>query len=160
MKKKIAFLFLLILLSFPLYSLSFYYGLGGVGERLDGENHYAGLDLSVGISFFEEPYLMFDGAIVLSPFFESVSMNIASEPFSKPVEMYFLFANPVLYSPKIRVGAEYVYKVGWYYRFELALLNFRDKSFEYEFLTPMMTLDADDYTMGYGIRIMKFSYFM
>ena len=56
--------------------------------------------------------------------------------------------------------AEYVYQDGWYYRAEIALLNFRDKSFEYEFLTPMLTVDAEDYSLGYGIRIMEFTYFM
>lgn len=160
MKKKILVISLLLLLLSPLYSFSFFYSIGGEGEGLDGESHYAGMNFDVGLSFFNEPYLMADASLVLSPLFESVSMNISSEPFSVPVHMYFLFANPVLYSPKIKVGAEYVYQDGWYYRAEVALLNFRDKSFEYEFLTPMLTVDAEDYSLGYGIRIMEFTYFM
>lgn len=159
MVKRALLVILIILLLSPLYAFSFFYGVGGVGEA-NGESHYAGLSVNAGFSFFSEPYLMLDGEVALSPFFESVAVNLSSSPFSTPVHLDFLFANPVLYSPKVKLGAEYVYQDGWYYRAELALINFRSTDFEYEFFTPMLTVDATDYTLGYGIRIMKFSYFI
>ena len=132
MVKRALLVILIILLLSPLYAFSFFYGVGGVGEA-NGESHYAAL---------------------------SVNVNLSSSPFSTPVHLDFLFANPVLYSPKVKLGAEYVYQDGWYYRAELALINFRSTDFEYEFFTPMLTVDATDYSLGYGIRIMKFSYFI
>lgn len=158
--KRVLMFFLLLLALSPLFAFSFFYGAGGEGERLDDENHYAGLSIDMGFSFFSEPYLMLDAEVVLSPLFESVSLNLSTSPFSTPVRLAFLFPNPVLYSPKLRIGAQYVYRDGWYYKAELALLNFRDTSFEYEFLTPILLIDALDYSLGYGVRLVKFTYFI
>lgn len=157
MKKFLIVLLMLVALS-PIYAFSFYYGLGGIGE-MNEDAHYAGLSADVGMSFFSDPYLMLDAEIVLSPLFEGVSINLSSSPFSIRTDA-FLFVNPVLYSPKIKIGAEYMMDDGWYYRAELALINFRDTKFEYEFLTPMITIDADSFSVGYGVRLMKFSYFI
>ena len=158
--KRVLMFFLLLLALSPLFAFSFFYGAGDEGERLDDENHYAGLSIDMGFSFFSEPYLMLDAEVVLSPLFESVSLNLSTSPFATPVRLAFLFPNPVLYSPKLRIGAQYVYRDGWYYKAELALLNFRDTSFEYEFLTPILLIDALDYSLGYGVRLVKFTYFI
>ena len=161
MRKKIVSIILLFsVLILPLYSFSFYYGVGGSGERLNGKSHYAGVSVDAGISFFSEDYLALESEIVLSPLFESISINLSSSPFFTPVSFYSLFANPVLYSPLFRIGAEYVYQDGWYYRGELALLAFRDRAFAYEFLTPMITISASDFSLSYGIRLMRFSYYI
>ncbi len=157
MKKFVLILLIALSLS-PLYAFSFYYGAGGIGEA-SVDDHYAGLSMDIGFSVFDEPYLMVDGEIVLSPLFEGVSINVSTSPFSVVTDT-FLFANPVLYSPKIQIGAEYMMDSGWRYRAELALINFRDTKFAYEFLTSVIIVDMLDYDIGYGVRLMKFTYFI
>ncbi len=160
MNKRILLLLLILAISLQgLFALSFYYAAAGEGRKLE-ESHYAGLTLSAGVSFFDQGYLALDADVTLSPMFESVAVNLSTAPFSLPVRATSLFPNKVLYSPKLRVGAEYAYHDGWYYKAELALINFRYIDFEYEFFTPIILVDSITFGIGYGIRLIKASYYI
>lgn len=160
MKKRIAVLIVVFpLLTTPLMakvhaSLS----LGVMGEKALS-SFYGGGEVSIGLQFTDEPWFRLEASVVLSPFFESVTMNMITEPFSLYAPAFdFLFQNPALWSPKLLIGGEYVYKKGWGLRALFGILNFRDKDFEYTFLSPMMTLSLDDYSVSYGFEVMRFTY--
>lgn len=157
--KKIALFFSVLFLSSAIYSASFYYSVGAQG--VSGKMPYGGFAFSSGCSFFDEPYLDIGGEIVFSPLFESAGISITTQPFkilNHPFD--FLFANKMIYSPKLEVGAYYVHPDVWNIGCSLALLNFRDTMFSFEFFTPIFVLSIPDYCFGLGIKVLKITCYL
>lgn len=163
--KKFAFFLLLFLTISSIHSVSFYYGVSGLGEAdwaSDAESRkfsYGAVTIDAGISFFDDNYLSLGAEVSLSPFFEGVGIYLSSEPFSTASHPFsFISANKLLYTPRLMLGFEYIDDASWYFKSAIALLNFRDKHFAYEFFTPVFLFSIPKMEFAYGLYLMRVTY--
>lgn len=157
--KKIALFLMLASLAAPLCSASFFYSVGS--EGFSGKIPYGGFAFSAGCSFFDEPYLDLGANVVVSPLFESAGVFVSTQPFGLLDHPFdFLFANKMLYSPKLGVGACYVHPGVWNIGLSLALLNFRDMMFDFEFFTPVFVFSVPDFEFGVGVRVLTLTCYL
>lgn len=157
--KRIILFFSILVLASCIYSASFYYSVGAQG--ISGKIPYGGFSFSAGCSFFDEPYLDIGGNIVISPLFESAGISVSTQPFkvlNHPFD--FLFANKMIYSPKLEAGAYYVHPGVWNIGCSIALLNFRDMMFDFEFFTPVFVLSMPDCDFGLGVKVLQITCYL
>ncbi len=157
--KKTALILFLALLALPLHSASFFYSVGT--EGFSGKIPYGGFSFSAGCSLFDEPYLDIGAEVVVSPLFESAGIFVSTQPFGVTDHPFdFLFANKMLYSPKLGAEACYVHPGVWNIGISLALLNFRDMMFDFEFFTPVFVFSVPDLEFGVGVRVLTLTCYL
>ena len=160
MRKRILSFLVIILISISSIYASVHFSLflSAMGEKSQ-DVFYGGGEAGLALQFFDEPYLRLEASVVLSPMFESVTMAVSTETFSIYAPPFdFFFQNPALWSPRLTLGGEYIYRAGWGLKAIFGILNFRDKDFEYTFFSPILTFSLEDYSFSYGFEVVRFSY--
>ena len=94
------------------------------------------------------------------PFFEGVSAWASSPVFSLLDHPFgWAFSNPVLWTPTLSAGIQYRLGGEWSIVGGFAPLAFQDTHFVYELLSPYILWSISDGTLGWGLYVMRFSYF-
>jgi|GEM_PF-3791532 len=164
MKRLHAFV-LLLLLSLPLFALSYGYDFAYEGYSLDEDSHNSltlsaafdcfsdrNLNVELGVKLgFDDDGFGFMGAEVLiglSPF------NFLHHPLS------FMFTNRTHLSPEVEVGIVTYKADETYYRFGFSPAHLEDVNFTYDFFNPFVLFNVDglDYE-GWGIELVRATYY-
>ncbi len=166
MKRLVLLVFLFLLaLSCAFASVGFGYSVAPVGQReIDIDDSFCAISLAGLFSIdIDHHYLDMELDVLLSPvhpFFNGINLLFSCNPFElKNHPFKFIFSNPVLWSPKITAGVQY--RLGSEYNLVLGLspLLFLDPKYMYEFFSPYAIYNWEENKWGYGIYIMKFSFF-
>ncbi len=162
--KKLAALSIVILSLFQLHSSpSFGYSLSPLGASTPSGS-YGGLSASLILSPDKDLHI---GDIRVQvdlsptkPFFEGVSAWASSPVFSLLDHPFgWAFSNPVLWTPTLSAGIQYRLGGEWSIVGGFAPLAFQDTHFVYELLSPYILWSISDGTLGWGLYVMRFSYF-
>lgn len=162
--KKLLIVLLILLSSIPIFSsVSFGYSLAPVGAMTPTGN-YGALTISAVFSPYKETHI---GDIELSadispvyPFFEGARAKLSTPVFmllDHPFE--WAFSNPIIWSPLLSVGAEYRLMNEWSITMGLSPFAFQSTHFIYEFLSPYAIYSITSDKWGWGMYVVKFSYF-
>ena len=162
--RKLFIAFLLLLASSSLFAApSFGYSLAPVGA-MTATGNYGGLTIS---AIFSPSKELHTGDISVSvdlspvtPFFEGVKMNVSTPLFILLDHPFpWIFSNQVLWAPTLMAGAQYRLKNDWSLLFGIAPFTFQDTHFVYEFLSPYAIYSFTSEKWGWGMYVMRFSYF-
>ena len=154
---------LLLSSSFLFASPAFGYSIAPVGER-DGDSSYGGLALSFSFSPSREKHIAdMDAEVHLSlsdPYFNGVLLRLSSPLFLTTDHVFGnMFPNKVCWGIRLSAGIQYRLRD----RFNLILgvspLWFADTDFTYEFFSPYAVYSFADSKWGFGMYILRFSYF-
>ena len=154
---------LLLSSSFLAASPTFGYSLAPVGA-VTPSGSYGGLSISAIFAPYDEAHAG-DIAVTVDlspvkPFFEGVSMTFSS-PVFRLLEHPFswAFTNSVVWAPVFTAGVQYRLGNEWNMLVGFAPLAFQDTHFVYELLSPYILWSISDGTLGWGLYVMRFSYF-
>ena len=161
--RRIPVLFLFIMSTLPISSAALGYSLAPVGV-MSPSAEYGGLTASFIFSPYEDVHA---GDISISvdlapvePFFEGVSVAVSSPLFLTSDHPFsWAFSNPVLWAPRLSAGAWYRLGGSWEVMAGLAPFAFQDTHFIYEFLSPFALYSITAERWGWGMYVMRFSYF-
>ena len=162
--RKIVIALSLLMLSLPVFaSPSFGYSLAPVGAATP-TGHYGGLTISAIFSPAKELHTGDISVSVdlspVSPFFEGVTMSVSSPLFILLNHPFpWIFSNQVLWAPTMMAGAQYRLGNEWSIVFGLSPFTFQDTHFVYEFLSPYALYSFTSEKWGWGMYVMRFSYF-
>ena len=163
MRKAILILLLLLSISALPAAPSFGYSLSPLGASTPSGS-YGGLSASLILSPDKDLHI---GDIRVQvdlsptkPFFEGVSAWASSPVFSLLDHPFgWAFSNPVLWTPTLSAGIQYRLGGEWSIVGGFAPLAFQDTHFVYELLSPYILWSISDGTLGWGLYVMRFSYF-
>ena len=154
----------LLVLSCSLYaSPTFGYSLAPVGVSLPAGN-YGGLTTALIFSpMGEKHYLDVSVSVDLAPtdpYFEGVSFSLSSPVFRTLRHPFnWAFINPSVWAPTLSAGMQYRPGSEWCVMMGFAPFSFQSTHFVYEFLSPFAIYAITDSQWGWGLYIMRFSYF-
>ena len=164
--KKVILLLLVSILLFPLFAnVSFGYSLSLVGEQSTKGEAFGAISIASVFSPWNETHVGdVEVEALLSPvapFFNEVNMKISSPLFLTTSHPFsFIFANAVLWTPRLAFGAQYRLESEWSIYMSFAPLSFQDTGYIYEFLSPYALYNPSQNKWGYGAYIMKFTAFL
>ena len=162
--RKTAVLLLLALLSLPIAAEpSFGYSLAPVGSFMESRS-YGALTLS---AIFSPDKELHAGDVELSvdispvfPFFEGASLKVSTPLFQTTGHPFgWAFANTVLWAPSVNVGVRYRPDNEWDAVVGCAPFAFEDTQFIYEFFSPYAVYSLTEESWGWGMYVLRFSYF-
>lgn len=163
MRRRFLVTLLLILFSLPLFAVSGGWSISGEGQSGKSEN--ASFVITGVFDFTDSRYLTLEGSARFG--FDSngrwgfngfaaelgvTTFRTMKHPFS------FLFANPVIWTPRAAGGISTDRSWNLYYAFSLSLLHFEAVSFSYDFLEPHIYFDSSFRYAGWGIKLMKLTF--
>lgn len=163
MSKRTLLVLALLLVSVSAFAVSF--GYGYTMEAFSGFNQSASSRLSLAVDLTDSRYLTLEAGAAAgfrdySMIFTGFNVDLSIRTFSLTDHIFsFLFANPSIWSPKATAGVIWddSWNLGW--RFGLSVLNFIDVHFNYEFLRPFVIFDRNFSFSGWGIDLIKVSYY-
>lgn len=164
MKKKLFFILVVLILSSCLYAVSFGYGYSM--EGFSGFNQSSSSRLSFALDLTDSRYLTVEGGAGLGfrgwkMLFTGFNLDLSMRTFSLTDHIFsFMFANPVIWSPKASAGILWDDSWDFSWRFGLSVLNFVDVHFNYEFLRPFVMFDPDFDYCGWGMDLIRITYYL
>ena len=139
------------------------YSLAPVGVSLPSGS-YGGLTCSVifspaGEKHFGDVSLSVDLAPT-APYFEGVALTLSTPVFRSIGHPFdWAFNNKTVWAPVLSAGVQYRLGDEWNVVMGLAPFSFQSTHFVYEFLSPLAFYSVTCSEWGWGIYIMRFSYF-
>lgn len=166
MMRKLAFVVVLMLLSLSLYAVSFGYGAALSGQAGPGFESSSG-EFSLVFDPSSLGYGVLDGAVRLGfdgngRFgFNGFTLNVYSNTFRLIDHPFsFLFSSATVWSPRLGFALDFSRDFDLQYRMAFSLFHFEEVRFAYDFLMPYMLFDEGFKYDGWGIYLMKISYFI
>ncbi len=160
------FLILLIIMiaAFPaLSSPAIGYSLAPVGE-LSPNEPYGALNIAL---FFSPDREIHAGdvemSVDLSPYghvFQAANLRISTPVFATTDHPFnVLFPNTMLWAPKVSLGGQYRMPDEWNILLGIAPFSFQDTNFVFEFFSPYALYSITEDSWGWGMYVLRFSYF-
>ena len=156
-----------LLLLLPLCSLSagpaLGYSLAPVGE-MNADGSYGALDIALFFSFDSDLHAGdIEVSADISPYgrwFQGVNMRLSTPVFATADHPFnVLFPNTVLWTPKVSVGASFRMNDDWSVNIGIAPFAFQDIDYIFEFFSPYVLYSVTRQSWGWGMYILRFSYF-
>lgn len=163
MKRLTLLLAVLILCTSSLFAISFGYGLSL--EGYSGFNEGSSTRVTLALDFTSNRYLTLEagagvGLFGRSLYFSGVSADLGFRLFSKADHfMNFLFANDSLWTLRFTAGVLFDQYLDMAFRFSVSPLCFMTTSYDYEFLRPYFLFDTEFSYAGWGIDLIRVSYY-
>lgn len=138
--------------------------LSGSGQA--GKDEGSSLNAFVILDTTNDEYFTVEGSLRLgsgedgSWGFEGLTADISVSPLQILNHPFnFLFQNNTLWAPKLGAGIMTSREIAIYYSFSFSLMHFREAFFTYDILAPYVYFDSRFDYAGWGIELMKVSYF-
>lgn len=163
MRKVLAVSLILLSLCSSLGAVAFGYGLSM--EGYSGFNQSASTRLSFMMDLTDSRHLTLEAGAGVgfrgwSMVFTGLNIDMSLRTFGLSDHIFsFMFANPVIWSPRLSAGVIWDGDMEFGWRFGFSALNFVDVHFDYEFLRPFVIFTGTFDYAGWGIDLIRVSYF-
>ncbi len=164
--RRLLFVMVLILLPFTLFAFSFGYGAALSGQAGPGFESSSG-EFSLLLDPSSLGYGVLDGAVRIgfdergSFGFNGFTLNLYSNTFRLIKHPFsFMFSSATVWSPRLGFGVDFTRDFDLQYRISLSPLHFEEVKFTYDFLMPYLLFDNAFKYDGWGLYLMKISYFI
>ena len=138
------------------------YSLAPVGEM--GEETYGALNIALFFSLDRDSHAGdMEISVDLSPYgkvFQGVNARISTPVFATTDHPFnVLFPNAMMWAPKLSVGALFRMPSDWAVTVGLSPFSFYDTNYVFEFLSPYVLYSITCNKWGWGMHVVRFSYF-
>lgn len=162
--KRVLIILLLSLSSIQLFSKpAFGYSIAPVGEM--GSNGSFGA-FNIALMFTLERNVHageFEISVDLSPYgkvFQGVDMKVSTPLFAITDHPFnVLFPNTMMWAPRLSAGALFRMPDEWAVAIGLSPFAFHDANYVFEFLSPYVLYSITEDKWGWGMYVVRFSYF-
>ena len=94
------------------------------------------------------------------PFFEGALLRLSTPMFQTTEHAFgWMFPNTMLWAPSVNAGVRYRLYDEWDVIAGIAPFLFRDNQFSYEFFSPYVSYSVTEESWGWGMYVLRFSYF-
>lgn len=161
--RKLASLFIIFALATSAWAVTGGYSLAV--EGFSGFNQSSSVRLSGILDLTDSRYLTLEagagaGLDSTGLVFSGLNVDLAFRTFTLRDHIFsFLSTNPTLWSPRVYAGAMWDSSWNLAWRFGLSVFSFIDVHFTYEFLRPFVCFDEHFSWSGWGIDLIRVSYY-
>lgn len=163
MRRLLVVFMLLVVACSSLFAVAF--GYGWSMEGYSGFNQSSSSRFSLMFDFTDSRYLVLEAGAGIgfrgwSMVFTGLDVDLSLRTFGLVDHIFsFMFANPTIWSPKVSAGAMWDADMDFAWRFGFSMLNFIDVHFNYEFLRPFVLFDGTFDYAGWGMDLIRVSYY-
>lgn len=163
-KRVIAVLVMISLVASSLFAVRGGWAASGSGQA--GADEGSSFNTYLLVDFTDREYFALEGGVRLgtgedgSWGFEGFAASVYSSPLQLLRHPFnFLFVNNTLWAPKLSAGIVTSREFDLYYTFSLSPLHLRETYFMYDILSPYVYFDSSFDYAGWGIELVRVSYF-